>query len=282
MPSSSTTIAAVALLFLCGACSVGDAIQFFLDTHTRRCFREDIPASMNAVFTYTIAQGSGAMPVRVSVHDVLDNDVSKRDSADHGVITFDTPSSIPDLLQQVSAHRSTLATHRSTWSLSRDDVDSNTNTNTHNHDTLMNDATDKLLSTGDGRIPYLFCFQHDAKRRLFAGHASGGKVQRRIIFDVKYGADARGQQYYDELAKEKHLSSTQELFQVVDDRVNQIVRLIDEMRLRENHRLNVTQTTSRTVSLYSLLACISVTLGAIYTSYWTLQFIAVKTKRRPR
>lgn len=220
--------------------------------------------------------------MRVFVHDVLNKEVSKREAADHGVISFETPSSINDLVEQVSSRRENAAQHHNTWSLSKDDE-----ANPRRDDALMSDGADKLLSTdslGDRRIPYMFCFQHDSSssRRLFPRLKHAEHSRRRVIFTVAFGANAKGQQYYDELAKEKHLSSTEELFQVVDDRVNEIVRLIDEMRQREYRMKYVTETTTQTVSMYSLLACITITIGAMYTSYWTLQFIAVKTKRRLR
>lgn len=137
------------------------------------------------------------MPIRMSVYDVRYNELNKRDSADHSMITFDTPSSIPDILEQVSKHRSTQWTRHATWSLHRDDVEPNANFQEH---ILMKAATDKLVSNGDGRIPYLFCFQHNdthERRRLFGRDL---KVHRRNVFKVKFGSDAKGQQYYDELA----------------------------------------------------------------------------------
>lgn len=231
-----------------------DAFQFILNAHTKRCFREDVPFGMKAVFTYTIAQGSGAMPVNVRVTDGLDHEVQARAEADHGVITFQVPSSVPDELSHDDHDESESASER----LFR----------------LFPDAV------GDNRLPYLFCFEHP--RWLHLPHLTSSSVpKRRIIFSVAYGVHAKGKEFYDELAKEKHLSNTEELFRVVEDRVTDIVRLVDEMRQRETLMGDLTQRTTLTVSLYSAFACLAISVGALYTSYWTVQFLA-KDKRRIR
>lgn len=229
-----------------------DAIQFFLEARTKRCFREDVPLNTDVVFTYTIAQGSGAMPVNVMIIDAFARKVGERNEADHGVITFHTPKHIPD------------GSDGNKWSIRDDD---------------RQDDSDRLYrlypdAVGDNRLPYFFCFEHP--RSLYIPRLSmrDSVVKRRVIFTVTHGLQSRGKKFYDDLAKEKHLSTTEELFHEVEDRVTDIVRLIDEMSQREKHMSQMTEKNSKAVALYSALACLAITIGALYTSYWTLRFLS--------
>lgn len=245
-------------------CSEIVGIQFFLESHTKKCFREDIPLGMNTVFTYTVAQGSGAMAVNVYVTNGLEKQISYRPEADHGVITFQSsPASSND--------RNRGGNSNNNWAIRNED-------NENEMDRLMKEYPETV---GDKRLPFFFCFEHP--RSLHLPHLSlhGSSPKRRIIFTVNFGIHARGQKYYDELAKEKHLSSTEELFRVVDDRVNDIVRLIDEMRQRDARMQYASETTSRSVVMYSALACLAISVGAVYTSFWTLNYLG-RDKRRVR
>lgn len=227
-----------------------NGIQFFLEARTRRCFREDVPLKTNAIFTYTIAQGEGTMPVTVKVTNALEHKIAERQEADHGVLTFQTPERFPN------------AQEGTNWALRDDDKQDDS-------DRLFRQFPDAI---GDDRLPYFFCFEHPRSLRLGLSMRES-PIKRRIIFEVKYGAQSHTQQFYDDLAKEKHLSNTEELFRVVEDRVTEIVRLVDEMRQRERRMSKVTERTSQAVANYSALACFAIIFGGIYTSYCVIRFL---------
>lgn len=124
---------------------------------------------------------------------------------------------------------------------------------------------------GDDRVTYRFCFEHESPLGLPHWSFRGKTIRRRVIFDVKSGSDAKTMEYYDKLAKEKHLSTTEELFRVVEDRVSDIVRLIDEMRQRELRLDHMTVKTNRVVVWYSVLTCLAIAVGAWLTSYGTFK-----------
>lgn len=252
----------VILLFLSvfSVCLVSpaNALQFFLQARSRKCFREDIPLSTDALLTYTIAQGSGDMPITLRVTDVSGAIVHERRAADHGVVSFSAPDAIPHVHEKAN-----------TWALRDDD---------HDED----DAG--LLrvipgAVGDNRVPYSVCFEHPRTLHLPRLTGRDAVPRRRVIFTLKYGTQSRGQEFYDKLAKEKHLSSTEELFRVVEDRVGEIVRGIDELRQRELRITHMAHNTSRGVVGYSILACITIVVGAVYASSATASFLSKKKVR---
>lgn len=229
-----------------------NALQFVLQAKSRKCFREDVPLSTETMLTYTVAQGLGEMPVSLSVRDISGKSILDRQAIDHGVFTFRSPDEIPAVNQ------------KSDWSL-RDDYEG-----------TDDDAYFQAIpgGAGDDRIPYYFCFQHLSSMHFPSFHFSGHPHQRRIIFSVRSGADAKTLEYYDKLAKEKHLTSTEEAFNIVEDRVSEIVRLVDEMRERELRLDHLNKRTQHAVTLYSTITCISVAVGAIYSSYATFKHLA--------
>lgn len=222
--------------------------QFVLEAKSRRCFREDIPLGSEALFTYTIAQGGGEMAVNVRVTDALGKEQHRHLEADHGAPTIRVPDQFP-----------TYHGHNE-WSIRDDDKGDGA-------DTLMRQYPDAV---GDNRMPYFFCFEHRSSLHLPLLSSRDGTVRRRVIFDVKYGAETRGKKFYDDLAKEKHLSNTEEMFHVVEDRVSEVIRKIDEMRQREHVMDYMSAKTSQLVGLYGVLACVAIGVGAVFTSYATL------------
>lgn len=222
------------------------SLQFFLESKSRKCFREDIPLHTDATLTYTVAQGDGEMPISLRVTTAAGSVVHQKDSIDHGVFSFRSPDRIPGVAE------------RDSWALKDDDRD-------EDDDAYWSKAGPD--AAGDDRVSYRFCFAHAG-----SGISLRGKtVKRRVIFDVKAGSDARTMEYYDKLAKEKHLSSTEELFRVVEDRVSDIVRLIDEMRQRELRLDHMSTKTNRIVAWYSALACGAIAAGAALSSYVTFK-----------
>lgn len=221
-----------ALLLSLLALGVVHAYQFEMRAHTRRCFREDIPLSTAARLTYKVAQGPGDMAVSVRVEDATGRLLHRKTGADHGVFSFVAPDRAPG---------------RPSWA--REDV---------GEEYYVNDA-------GDDRAAYSFCFEH--ARGLHMPKISGGVVSRRVLFDVRFGAESKTEEDYDLLAKEKHLSSTEELFKAVEERVADVVKRIDEMRLRETRMSRLNKRTQRSVLFYSLFAC-AVIAGAAAAASW--------------
>lgn len=226
--------------------SAGLSFQFILDSKTRKCFREDIPLRSDASITYTVAQGDGDMPISLRITDSSGHIVHHKDGIDHGVFSFRSPNALPGVAE------------RDGWALKDDDQDENDNA-------YWNNAG--VDAAGDDRMSYRFCFEHVGVGISLRSRA----MKRRVIFDVKSGNDVKTMEYYDKLAKEKHLSTTEELFRVVEDKVSDIVRHIDEMRQRELRMDHAGTRTSNIVAWYSAMACGAIVMGAAVTSYATFK-----------
>eukprot|EP00177_Eucheuma_denticulatum_P008149 GFKZ01014840.1.p1 GENE.GFKZ01014840.1~~GFKZ01014840.1.p1 ORF type:complete len:252 (-),score=14.92 GFKZ01014840.1:409-1164(-) len=226
------------------------SFQFYLDAKSRKCFREDLPLSMESVFKYTVAQGEGDMPIALRITDSLGHLVHEKGNIDHGVFTFRTPDSLPGLRE-----------NKDRWALHDDERDEE------------DDAYWRANpgGAGDNRLSYRFCFEHSTTMGLPNLSFGGRAMRRTVIFSILAGPDTKTMEYYDKLAKEKHLSSTEELFRVVEDRVSDIVRLIDEMRQRELRLDHMSVKTNRTVLWYSLFTCLTIAAGALATSYGTFR-----------
>lgn len=234
----------VFLTLLLATCAF--SFQFFLEAKSRKCFREDVPLRTDATLTYTVAQGDGDMPIMLRVTNAAGAVIHQKDSIDHGVFSFRSPDRIRGVAE------------RDSWALKDDEND-------EDDDAYWNNAGPDAV--GDDRVSYRFCFEHAG-----SGISLRGKtVKRRVIFDVKAGSGAKTMEYYDKLAKEEHLSSTEELFRVVEDRVSDIVRLIDEMRQRELRLDHMSSKTDRIVAWYSALACGAIATGAALSSYVTFK-----------
>jgi emp24/gp25L/p24 family/GOLD len=105
--------------------------------------------------------------------------------------------------------------------------------------------------------------------RLSLGARPGSLASRRIIFDIRTGFDARAPDRYKKLAKEQHLAESDKLFVAVHGHVSEIVRRVDEMRSAADQMSLINESTSRTVNLFSIAACIVIVGGAVYVSYAT-------------
>lgn len=231
--------------------TLSNGYQFYLDAKQKKCFKEDIPLSADARFTYTITQGDGEMPVTVRLLDMSGNVLFSKESADHGLFTFRSPDTIPGLSEKNS------------WALHDDEHD-------EDDDTYFRKLPE---GAGDNRMPFVVCFQNPpASMFHLSVHATHPK--RRILFSIKYGAESKTMQDYDKLAKEKHLSSTEELFRIVEDRVSEIVRMVDEMRERELRMNHLTVRTTNTVTWYSIFTCICIAIGAVYSSHATFNYLS--------
>lgn len=223
-----------------------------LDWKTKKCFREDIPLSSDNLFTYTVAQGDGEMPIDLRISDIAGKAIHTRAAIDHGLFTFRSPDTIPGVKE------------RGNWALHDDAKD-------EDDDSYWRAVPD---GAGDNRVSYVFCFEHAYTLGLPRLGRRGQPFRRKIIFDIRSGADSKTMEYYDKLAKEKHLSTTEELFRVVEDRVSDIVRLIDEMRQRELRLDHITGKTNRMVGMYCTLACLTIAIGAGISSYATFKHLS--------
>lgn len=207
-----------------------------------------MPLSTKSFLKYTVAQGDGEMPVSIRVTDMTGAVIHEQKEIDHNVFSFQSLESIPG----VAKHND--------WALRDDDQD---------------DGYDRVLpdGAGDDKIPYTICFEHSAGFRVPHLSLNGSPPRRRIMMELRSGTDARTMEDYERLAKEKHLSSTEKLFSVVEDRVSTVVKGIEEMRQREGRLNHVSGKTTRVVTMYSLIACASIAAGSIFSSYATYKHL---------
>ncbi|KAI0566645.1 hypothetical protein FGB62_7g530 [Gracilaria domingensis] len=189
------------------------------------------------------------MPVSVRVMDMTGKVILVRQAVDHGVFTFQSPDKIPNVPQ------------KNDWSLRDEDTD--------------DDAYFRAIpgGAGDNRVPYMFCFEHVSSLHFPHLQVHGRAQERQIIFGIKTGADTKNMEYYDKLAKERHLTTTEESFHIVEDRVSEIVRLVDEMRERELRMDHMNRRTQRMITAYAVITCISIAAGAAYSSYVTFKHL---------
>lgn len=221
-------------------------LQFILYEKSKSCFKEDFPLSTDVKFTYNVAQGDGEMPVNIYILDENQNTILSRKSVDHGVHGFKTPSKLP-------------ATRiKNEWTMHDDDKPE------------ANFASDDDL--GDNHLTYSFCFEHRGSVHLPHLSFRSKTQQRRVLFEINSGADMKDTAYYESLAKEKHLTSTEELFQVVEDRVSEIVRLIDEMQQRGQQMDHLSSRTTNSVTVYNILSCTIILVAAFIASHSTIAF----------
>lgn len=251
MPSLRfSAVSAVVFVALVSSCA---AYQFYLDAHRKKCFHEDLPLNTNARFTYTVTQGDGEMPVSLRVTDLARKVIYDKQNVDHDVFSFQTLPTIPGVRE------------RRNWALTDDD----SNEDDEGYYRAMSDGA------GDDRSRYVFCFSHSSALHLprLGRH---GATKRKILFRVDAGSNTKTQEDYDKLAKESHLSSTEELFKVVEDRVGEVIGLIDEMRQRELRMEHLNNKTSNTVTMYCTFSCICIALGALYASQVTFKQLSKK------
>ncbi|CAN8072788.1 unnamed protein product [Agarophyton chilense] len=227
-----------------------NAFQFILPEKTRKCFQEDVPLSTKILFTYTVAQGTGEMPVSLRIMDMTGKAIVVRQAIDHGLFAFRSPDRIPNVPQ------------RNDWSLRDDDTD--------------DDAYFRAIpdGAGDNRVRYTFCFEHASSLHFPHLRVHGHAQERQIIFSIKSGTDAKTLEYYDKLAKEWQLTTTEKAFHIVEDSVSEIVRLVDEMRERELRVDHINKRTQRMVTMYAILTCTLIAAGAVYSSYATFTHLS--------
>lgn len=253
MSLSSRAGRAVTLLVAVFAFALGaHGYTFQIEGSARRCFDEEIPLSADVVVTYTALQGIGEAPVSLRITDMSGATVHNQDHITSGKVAFKTVETLPYMSKEDS------------WSMKDDDrIDQK----------AMDAAPD---SAGDNRLKYQFCFeQRQTGMHMPHLHAVTEPV-RKIIFSIKFGADSKTKEYYDHLAKEKHLSNTEEMFKVVEDLVAGVVKEIDEMRQRERRMVLLNKKTNGIVLWYSAFACFFVIGGAFLSSYATRSFLSTE------
>ncbi len=248
MMSSNTLLAAYLALCLLAVRTHG--YQFEIEGSARRCFEEEIPLSTKVVVTYTALQGSGEAPMSLKITNMHGAELYNRDHIMSGSFVFTTADTMPGLSKEDS------------WSMKDEDA-----------------VDEKFLKAvpegaGDNRLVHKLCFEQRLTG-MHLPHLSASKDPvRRVIFDVKFGADSKTKEDYDQLAKEKHLSNTEEMFKAVEDLVSDVVKDIDEMRQRERRMDLLNRKTQNLVLWYSAFACFCVLGGALYSSYATRTFLS--------
>lgn len=242
----------VSLMFFTLLICYATCLQFSLEAKSKKCFKEDIPLNTDALFSYTVAQGDGDMPVSIRISDVEGKVILSRSSVDHGIFSFRSLDRIPGVKE------------KDNWALHDDDKDED------------DEAYFRALpdGAGDNRVPYIFCFDNRPSLHLPRLSLRAQVPRRKILFSVRAGAESKTAEYYDDLAKEKHLSSTEELFRVVEDRVSDVVRLVDEMRQRELRLDHINHQTERVVTWYSILTCVLIGVGALFSSHFTFKHLS--------
>lgn len=236
-------------LALSTALSCANGYQFIMQGATQRCFEEEIPLATNVLVTYTVLQGTGEAPMSLKITDSQGRSLLDKDHVTSGKHVFTTADSLPNL--------------------SRDESQSGKDDEALD-DKIMRKAPD---TQGDSRLKHRFCFELRQTGHHMPHLHAPKEPSRRVIFNVKFGADANTLEYYELLAKEKHLSSTENLFKAVEDLVSDVVKEIDEMRTRERRMETLNNKTRRIVLWYSAFACLIVISGALYSSSATRSFL---------
>lgn len=253
MCSSAQAGTACTLLFAVCVFALGaHGYQFQMEGSARRCFDEEIPLSADVLVTYTAVQGSGEATVSLKITDMNGKVIHSQDHLTSGKHGFKTADTLPYMSKEDS------------WSMKDDDR-------------LDQKAMDAVGdSAGDNRLKYKFCFEQRQSGMHMPHLHAVQEPLRRIIFSVNFGADSKTKEYYDQLAKEKHLSNTEEMFKVVEDLVAEVVKEIDEMRQRERRMVLLNKKTNGVVLWYSAFACFFVIGGAFISSYATRSFLSTE------
>lgn len=216
----------------------------------KRCFTEDISIATKVIVTYTALQGSGEAPVSIKATAHDGTVVHVQDHITTGKFTFNSPNSVPGLSkEELESTKDDIELERKLQRLRPDGL-------------------------GDNSLRYIFCFEQRLAGHHMPSLHSQAKPTRRVILNVKFGTDARTQEYYETLAKEKHLSTTEQLFKAIEDQVSDVVRDIDEMRTRERHMVDLNKHTSALVLWYSVSACLIVVGAAAISSFATQSFLS--------
>lgn len=245
-PSIATSV----LFLLCTAWSVATGYQFRMAGASRRCFTEEIPLSTDVLVTYTVVQGTGEAPISLKITGLKGAQLYQRDYVSSGTFAFTTADRLPNLSREES------------WSVKDDEA---------LDDKMERQNRDRQ---GDNRIQHEFCFEQRLTGHRMPHLHARKEPSRHVIFDVKFGMDSKNVEYYEQLAKEKHLSSTEKLFKAVEDLVDEAVRDIDEMRMRERRLEMMNLKTQRVVLWYSSFACFIVVVGALLSSSATRSFLS--------
>lgn len=235
---------------------LSDGYQFMMEGAQRRCFTEDIPLSSKAIVTYTVLQGTGEAPMSMKAISHTGEVIHDRDYVSSGKFAIETPNHLPGLTKEESVD-------------TKDDEDLEMK--------LIRNDPDGL---GDNNLKYKFCFEQRVTGHHMPSLHAQKQPSRKVIFNVKYGSDAKTIEYYEQLAKEKHLTTAEAMFKTVEDQVYQVIHEIDEMRTRERRMDMLNRHTSSIVLWYCSSACVLVVAAAIFSSFATQSVLTKKNLLR--
>jgi hypothetical protein len=296
----------LATLCTCAAlASIASALQFDLYAGVKHCFTEEIPPDAPVLVSYVVVDGDGDLPVTFQVRHVASSDVIyARDNIETNKFTFRTPS-LGDLDVHRDPHQALPRNPppaNNVWRVRseegadapRADAGSDPPPPPPPPPPPARPPAAGSVASGPQAPPsvgsaakatvhqdlYSFCFGktltagaglfHLFPRRAHGGgRPNGGAQRRRVIFELKTGAEAQTRSEVQLLAKELHLKESELLFAQVHSHVAAVVRQVDDMRARARETDDVHSRTSALVSLYSILACVCILLSAGISAYGT-------------
>lgn len=286
------------LLAVLSQLQTGHAYQFEFRAGRKHCFYEEIPPNTQVLVSYTVVSGAGYLPVTLQVsHRATRSVIFARDSIESGKFTFrthpDPNREDEDDDQHPHAHHSAPLPNAnpSRSKQARNQNDPNGwQVREPGHDAGHADYIDsKVVDVNaeglavdgpqglDKTDLFSFCFgktQQDGSGLFHVFSHIGlsnteNMASRRVIFDIRYGAEAEAIADIDGLAKETHLSESEKLFDAINHHVIQVKDNIDSMRRRARRMEKMTNKTTNIVRTYSIAACLTILIGAVVTSMST-------------
>lgn len=299
MAAPAKAVLVVVLFALCLPC-LTVAFQFDLHVGHPRCFREEIPPDTPVLVSYTVVAGAGELPVSLQVsHVATETVIVARERIDKGKFTFRTPASSNSPFDSSGRRRGahgkdvyhrnghqaipqTGSTNSDAWHVRNDDDVSGFDAGAARK--IQVEAEDRegdfFLggSADDKRDVYNFCFGKSSTDgvgtfhvlpRMSVGSRPADGLRRRVLFDVRVGADVQELDVYNTLAKEQHLMKNEEILNAINNQMTDVSRKIDEMKSRANEMDQLNDVTSRFVTFWCVFACVIIVTLAIVQSQAT-------------
>lgn len=264
----------------------------------KHCFDEEIFPDSPVHVSYTIIDGAGDLPVTLQVkHVETDSLIYARDNIDNAKFTFHTVGGGRTSFAEDN-HQALPRDKKVDWRVqneageevvgaigahsdSRSVPPSHTAKTSHGNPQVPPTAGSAISSAERrSRNLYSFCFGKSLSpgAGLFhifphVPHLPGGQqnVQqhRRVIFKLRTGPAAQTRTEVELLAKELHLSESDKLFVDVYSHVSEVIKQIDSMRLQAAETDSLHETTATLVTIYSILACVGIVVGACAAAWGT-------------
>lgn len=290
-----------AVVFATGVAAVAAAaaLQFDVVPGAQHCFTEDIAPGTAVAVSYIVVDGAGDLPVTLLVRHVpSDAVVYAHDAIESGKFSFFSPVSSRDYSanshQALPPASGTMGSEPSVALESERGANSRGNLEVAAQGQALlgvdRDAveitSDRTSSTGasayhphgagNGSIAsYSFCFGethgsgllHLFPRRPFGG---GMRATRRVIFELVTGAAAaRVPPGALSLAKELHLTESDQLLSQVHAHVANVVGQVDRMQTSARELDEMNAATGLRVALYSMMTCVSIVVAGLLSAEGT-------------